>query len=49
MWLPNIKESKSNESIAMIISAKQGKTFQVYVNSYSGRLEMTDYLGKKSA
>lgn len=32
----------------MIISAKQGKTFQVYVNSYSGRLEMTDYLGKKS-
>ena len=33
----------------MIISAKQGKTFQVYVNSYSGRLEMTDYLGKKKS
>lgn len=43
MWIPNIKGSKSNESIAMIISAKQGKTFQVYINGYSGRLEMTDY------
>lgn len=36
------------KALLWIISAKQGKTFQVYVNSYSGRLEMTDYLGKKA-
>lgn len=42
LWIPNSKGSNPNENIAVIISSKQVKTFQVFLNDYNGRLGMTD-------
>lgn len=55
MWLPiSISQTRviyklcesltvEDESIAMIISAKRVRTFQVYLGDYNGRWGMKDY------